>query len=256
MSPMRALAVRCEDSKRPSSQTKGSPMKSQKKLIVFDAYGTLFDVYSVWQSAESLYPGQGMALAQLWRDKQIDYTRIVSLSDPNSPNGSKYYESFWEITKKALRYSAQKLNLELSTDHETQLMRAYDRLEPFKENIQVLQAIKALGIKTAILSNANKEMLERVSQHAKMDTLFDQIVSVDQVRQFKTHPSTYALIEPLFKVNKSEILFISSNDWDALGATWFGWDAVWLNRQRAPKDQLGPQVAHTVHDLSSLLALI
>jgi len=231
-------------------------MKLQKKLIVFDAYGTLFDVYSVWQAAESLFPSMGMALAQLWRDKQIDYTRLISLSDPNALEGSQYYESFWEVTKKALRFSAQKLRLELSPSQEIQLMTAYDHLKPFEENTNVLQALKARGIKTAILSNANTEMLERVSQHAKMDHLFDHIVSVDRVRQFKTHPSTYGLIEPLFKVTKDEILFISSNDWDALGATWFGWDAVWLNRQQAPQDALGPQVAYILNDLNSLLELI
>jgi 2-haloacid dehalogenase len=230
-------------------------LKLEKKLIVFDAYGTLFDVYSVWQTAESLYPQMGMALAQLWRDKQIDYTRIISLSDPHAVNGSRFYEPFWDVTQKALRYSAQKLHLELGPSEETQLMNAYDQLKPFEENIKVLQALRALGLKTAILSNANPEMLERVSAHAKMSSLFDQIVSVDRVRQFKTHPSTYGLIEPLFSVEKNQILFISSNDWDALGATWFGWDAVWLNRQGAPKDHLGPEVRYTLNDLNSVLNL-
>jgi 2-haloacid dehalogenase len=231
-------------------------MIPNKKLVVFDAYGTLFDVYSVSKACESLFPSSGQALAQLWRDKQIDYTRLVSLSDPHGVGGSQYYETFWEITKKALRYSAQKLHLALSAQDEEQLMQAYEHLEAYAENAQVLERLKSLGLQTAILSNANPEMLERVSQNAKIHHLFDQIVSVDRVRQFKTHPSTYGLIETLFDVKKSDILFVSSNDWDALGATWFGWDAVWLNRQNAPKDRLGPAVCHQLQDLRSLLNLL
>lgn len=228
---------------------------ASKKLIVFDAYGTLFDVYSVGETAEQLFPGKGVSLAQLWRDKQIDYTRLISLSDPSNPEGSRYYASFWELTEKALLYSAQKLNLDLSVKQVERLMSAYDHLKPFEENIPVLQALRARGLKTAILSNANTDMLVRVCQNAKMDHLFEQIVSVERVRQFKTHPSTYGLIEPLFGVQKSEILFISSNDWDALGATWFGWEAAWLNRADQPKDRLGPAVSHTIRELKSVLDL-
>ncbi len=231
-------------------------MTPHKTLIVFDAYGTLFDVYSISKACERLFPSSGQALAQLWRDKQIDYTRLVSLSDPHGINGSQHYETFWDITQKALRYSAQKLNLDLSVQHEEQLMQAYEHLEAYEENAMVLERLRSLGLQTAILSNANPQMLERVSQNAQIHHLFDQIVSVDRVRQFKTHPSTYGLIETLFNVQKSEILFVSSNDWDALGATWFGWDAVWLNRQNAPKDRLGPDVSHHIQDLRSLLGLL
>jgi 2-haloacid dehalogenase len=231
-------------------------MTTPKKLVVFDAYGTLFDVYSIARAAESMYPNFGMALASLWRDKQIDYTRIVSLSDPNATQGSRYYESFWIITKKALRFSAEKLKLELSDEQEDTLMQAYDRLEAFAENQQVLESLRAMGLQTAILSNANLDMLERVSKHAQIHHLFDKIISVEQVRQFKTHPSTYALVEESFPVERSSILFVSSNDWDALGATWFGWETVWLNRSGQARDRLGPAIAHTALDLKSVLHLL
>ncbi len=231
-------------------------MTAQKKLVVFDAYGTLFDVYSISRAAEAMFPNFGMALANLWRDKQIDYTRIVSLSDPNADEGSRFYEPFWSITKKALRYSADKLKLELSDEQEDALMQAYDRLEAFEENRHVLEALRAMGLQTAILSNANADMLERVSKHAQIHHLFDRLISVDQVRQFKTHPSTYALVEKDFQIEGQRILFVSSNDWDALGATWFGWEAVWLNRSGQASDRLGPRVAHTAKDLKSVLTLL
>ena len=231
-------------------------MTAPKKLVVFDAYGTLFDVYSISRAAEDMFPHFGVALANLWRDKQIDYTRIVSLSDPNASEGSRYYEPFWSITKKALRYSADKLKLDLSDEQENALMQAYDRLEAFAENRQVLEALRAKGLQTAILSNANADMLERVCKHAQIHHLFDNIISVERVRQFKTHPSTYALIEESFQVERSSILFVSSNDWDALGATWFGWETVWLNRSGQPSDRLGPRIAHMAKDLKSVLTLL
>lgn len=231
-------------------------MTTTKTLLVFDAYGTLFDVYSISRAAESLFPNFGVPLANLWRDKQIDYTRLVSLSDPSATDGSRYYESFWEITKKALRFSAEKLGLELSLSQEEMLMQSYDKLDAFAENCEVLEELKNRGLRTAILSNANSDMLERVSKNAGIHHLFDQIVSVDQVRQFKTHPSTYALIEHIYKIKRSEILFVSSNDWDALGASWFGWDAVWLNRNNNPMDRLGPSVAHVAKDLRALLTIL
>ena len=232
------------------------PMTTQKTLLVFDAYGTLFDVYSISRAAESLYPNFGVPLANLWRDKQIDYTRLVSLSDPTSPHGSRYYESFWEITKKALRYSTEKLGLDLSLSQEEILMQSYDRLDAFAESREVLEELRKRGLQTAILSNANADMLERVSKNACIHHLFDHIVSVDQVRQFKTHPSTYAMIERIYDIKRSEILFVSSNDWDSLGATWFGWDAVWLNRNNNPIDRLGPSVAHVAKDLTALLSIL
>ena len=231
-------------------------MTSPKKLVVFDAYGTLFDVYSISRAAEQLYPNFGLPLANLWRDKQIDYTRLVSLSDPNATQGSRYYESFWEITKKALRFSAEKLGLDLSLVQENWLMQSYDRLDAFAENQEVLEELKKLGLQTAILSNANSDMLERVIKNAGLNHLFDQVVSVDRVRQFKTHPSTYGMIEHIYKVERSDILFVSSNDWDALGATWFGWEAVWLNRNNNPIDRLGQSAAHAIKDLRGLLTIL
>jgi 2-haloacid dehalogenase len=227
-----------------------------KQLVVFDAYGTLFDVYSIAQKAEQLFPQQGLALANLWRDKQIEYTRLVSLSDPNPTEGSKYFVSFWDLTQKALDYCCARLGLTLTPSLRDELMGAYDRLKPFEENKEVLMKLKALGRQTAVLSNANALMLNRVIEHAELSPCFDHIISTEPARQYKTHPRSYARVSEYFSTPPEQILFVSSNAWDAMGASWFGWDTFWLNRQNLPQETLGPKPAYTGQSLWDVLRFI
>src|SRR5512134_2325357 len=124
------------------------------KAVLFDAYGTLFDVYSVGLLAEQLFPGQGQALALLWRDKQIEYTRLVTTS-----NDGEHYRPFWELTQASLRYVCKRLALELTPEREQQLMNQYRHLSAFPENREVLQALKARRVVTGILSNGDPGML-------------------------------------------------------------------------------------------------
>ena len=131
------------------------------KLIAFDAYGTLFDVYSMGQLAEELFPGHGQAFALMWRDRQIEYTRLVTMSDPNS-QGSKHYLPFWELTIRSLRYVCKRMGLNLTPDYEKQLMDQYAKLTSFDDSLNVLKTIKEKGINTAILSNGSREMLATV----------------------------------------------------------------------------------------------
>ena len=116
------------------------------EVVVFDAYGTLFDVYSIGALAEKLYPGQGAALSVLWRDKQIEYTRLISLSDPN-PQGSRHYQSFWDITRASLRYALARLGLAHTSANEDALMAQYAQLTAFPENLGVLQALRQRGVR-------------------------------------------------------------------------------------------------------------
>ena len=125
------------------------------RLVVFDAYGTLFDVYSVSAMAETLFPGHGNALSVLWRDKQIEYSRLVTMSDPLNPLGSRHYQSFWDLTRLGLQYACQKLGLELTPPKQKQLMDQYAQLTPFAENLDVLQHLQAIGMRCAILSNGS-----------------------------------------------------------------------------------------------------
>ena len=223
------------------------------KVVVFDAYGTLFDVYSIGALAEQLYPGQGTAISALWRDKQIEYTRLITLSDPNGATGSRHYQSFWELTRLSLRYTLARLQLAHSQPHEDALMGQYAQLQPFPENRGVLAQLKARGMETAILSNGSPEMLASAVAGAGLDGMLTRVISVDSIRLFKTAPQSYGLVLKAFAVKASEVLFVSSNAWDALGATWFGFTTLWVNRQNLPYETIGPKPSYTGSDLTRVL---
>ena len=226
------------------------------RAVVFDAYGTLFDVYSIGALAEKLYPGQGAAIANLWRDKQIEYTRLITMSDPHSAGGSRHYQSFWDITRLSLQYTLARLKLEALDGNIEALMQQYARLTAFPENIGVLQALKAQGITTAILSNGSRDMLDSAVASAGMNDLLDHVISVESIRRFKTSPESYALVQQLIPVKTEEILFVSSNAWDALGATWFGFKTLWVNRQGLPYEAIGPRPSYTGGDLREVLKIV
>ena len=224
----------------------------QIKAVVFDAYGTLFDVYSIQVLAEALYPGHGADIAFKWRDKQIEYTRLITQSDPHNPKGSKYYQPFWELTRLSLEYTLDRLKLDRNSGQVDKLMGQYAYLTPFSENLAVLQKIKDLGLTTAILSNGSPEMLLSAVKSAGMQDFLDHIISVDAIRLFKTSPESYALVQKTFPIEKEEVLFVSSNAWDALGATWFGFKTLWINRQNLPFETIGPKPDFVGFDLNSV----
>ena len=226
------------------------------RLVVFDAYGTLFDVYSVSAMAETLFPGHGNALSVLWRDKQIEYSRLVTMSDPLNPLGSRHYQSFWDLTRLGLQYACQKLGLELTPPKQKQLMDQYAQLKPFEENKDVLQHLQAIGMRCAILSNGSPDMLAKAVSSAEMTGLIDKVLSVDEVRQFKTSPQSYGLVTHHYPMDVREVLFVSSNSWDALGATWYGFKSFWVNRQSLPFETLGPRPTHSGSTLKDILPLL
>jgi 2-haloacid dehalogenase len=223
------------------------------KAVVLDAYGTLFDVYSIQVLAEELYPGHGTDIAIKWRDKQIEYTRLITQSDPHNVSGSRYYRSFWELTRLSLAYTLDRLKLDRGFGQVEKLMQQYAHLTPFPENLGVLQRIKAMGLTTAILSNGSVDMLASAVKSACMEEVLDHVISVDPIRLFKTSPESYGLVQQTFAVNKDEVLFVSSNAWDALGATWFGFTTHWVNRQALPFEALTPHPHFTGPDLTSVL---
>ena len=226
------------------------------RAVVFDAYGTLFDVYSIQTLADQFYPGEGAAISVMWRDKQIEYTRLITQSDPHQASGSKYYLPFWEITKLALDYTLDRLKLERKSGVVENLMQQYARLSPFPENLGVLQGLKTAGLATAILSNGSPEMLESAVANAGMASLLDHLISVDAIRLFKTSPESYGLVQKHMPFEKQEILFVSSNGWDALGATWFGFATLWVNRQGLPHETIGPKPTYTGRDLSAVCEIL
>ncbi len=218
------------------------------QAILFDAYGTLFDVYSIAALAERLFPGKGQAIAELWRDKQIEYTRLRTLSNT--------YKPFWEITQDALVFCCRKLNIELTLDAQTQLMGQYAKLQAFPENLDVLKALRADGIKLAILSNGNPEMLDAAVRAAGMDGLFTQVLSAHSVQKFKTAPEAYQLGPDMLGVPARDSLFVSSNGWDVCGAAWFGFQTFWVNRTNAPFEELGVSPQASGRSLDEVLAYV
>ena len=225
------------------------------KLIAFDAYGTLLDVYSMGELAEQLFPGQGQTLSLMWRDRQIEYTRLVTMSDPN-PNGSKHYLPFWELTIRSLRYVCKRMGLTLSPESENRLMDQYAKLISFPDSLNVLQEIKSRNISTAILSNGSREMLATVVQSNGLKPYLDQVVTVEDVRLFKTAPQAYELLLKAFPIKKEEVLFVSSNAWDALAAKWFGFDVFWVNRLGHPFEEIGERPDYEGASLSKVLEVL
>ena len=225
------------------------------RAVLFDAYGTLFDVYSVGLLAEQLFPGQGARLATVWRDKQIEYTRLVTTSDHGA-----HYRPFWAITQNALAFAIKLIEPAARSDwpayeaRATQLMNQYRHLSAFPEDREVLQALKDRGIATGILSNGEPEMLGIAVRSAGLDGLLDHVVSVDGIRKYKTHPDAYALGEQATGLSRQQIVFVSSNAWDALAATWFGYRTLWVNRQNLPFEELGTPPTRTATNLRDVLA--
>ncbi|HEY0855611.1 MAG TPA: haloacid dehalogenase type II [Albitalea sp.] len=216
------------------------------RAVVFDAYGTLFDVYSVGLLAEQLFPGRGEALSVLWRDKQIEYTRLVSMSGR--------YRPFWDLTRAALRFAALRLSLTLDSAAEDRLMNQYRHLSAFPENLEVLRELKARAIPAAILSNGDPEMLAVAVKSAGFSELLDHVLSVHPIRKYKTDPEAYALGPQAFKLPAKQILFVSSNGWDAIGATWFGYTTLWVNRHGLPLEQLDTAPTRTGTSLRDVLS--
>ena len=191
------------------------------KALVFDAYGTLYDVTSVGELCERTFPGHGKALTDLWRVKQLEYTWLCSLMGR--------YQDFWELTARALRFSCGALGLKLSEDSFRDLMENYLRLSPHAEAPQAL-AVLSKRLPLAILSNGSPEMLVRVTRHNQFTPYFKAILSVHDLGIFKPAPQVYELAERVLEIPRQNIGFVSSNSWDAAGAKAFGFNVFWINR--------------------------
>lgn len=228
----------------PSGRAAGAPPIA---AVVFDAYGTLFDVHSVASLAEQLFPGKGDALSQSWRQKQLEYSWLRTLSDR--------YKPFRDITRDALRFAAARLALPLGPEPEARLMNQYASLSAFPENLSALRALKAAGVPLGVLSNGDREMLEVSVRSAGMTGLFDHLLSAESVAAFKTVERVYALAPRAFGLRAREILFVSSNCWDAIGAHWYGYTTFWVNRTGAPLECLDAAPDHVGSLLSEVLAV-
>ena len=199
------------------------------RAFVFDAYGTLFDIHSVVVRAASNIPGDLQTLSILWRQKQLEYTWLRSLMER--------YEDFWDVTEAALRSAVTQLKIEASDAQLDSLLQAYLFPSPFPDVKPALDALK--GVPLAILSNGSPRMLESAVRHSGLEHYFAEVISVDRVKTYKPSPRVYALGAEILKVPASDILFVSSNSWDAVGAKAFGYKVCWCNRSQAHMEHLG-----------------
>jgi 2-haloacid dehalogenase len=211
------------------------------RAALFDVFGTLLDVYSVTRRAEQMFPSSGARLAVLWRDKQIEYSRLRTMSG--------HYVPFSQVTREALEYSLDALKLPHADWHVQQLLGEYGRLEPFAEVRSGLERLRAAGMQLGVLSNGDPAMLEAALAGAGLRQHLDVVLSADAVRAFKTDNAVYALGPPALDRGASEILFVSSNGWDACGATWYGYTTFWVNRAGMPAERLGVQPHSSGPDL-------
>jgi len=209
--------------------------------LLFDAYGTLFDVHSVVETGRAV-TSDPQTLSALWRQKQLEYTWLRSLMGR--------YEDFGTVTEAALTFACRRLGLSLGAPERQRLLDAYLVLDAFPEVREVLARLRDLPC--AILSNGAPRMLEAVVDHNALGEHLRAVISVDEVRTFKPHPAVYALGPARLGLPRDQIGFVSSNGWDVAGAKAFGFRVVWVNRQEAPLDELGVTPDLEVRDLSAL----
>ena len=219
------------------------------KALAFDAYGTLFDVFSVTALCEQLFPGKGNQLAQIWRFKQLQYSLMRSLMGR--------HRDFWGLTDDGLVWASKNLQLDLTADKKKQLMEAYLSLAAFPDVKPGLDALKKQGIKLAILSNGEPKMLEAAAKSAGISELLDEIISVEEVKIFKVSPRVYNLASERLKVTNPELGFVSANNWDAVGAASAGLRTFWIQRSSAEvPEELGFPVDTTVKAITELVPLL
>jgi 2-haloacid dehalogenase len=240
------------------------------KAVVFDAYGTLYDIQSVAAVTEEAFPGYGEMITQIWRIKQLEYTWLRSLM--------RRYQDFSVITADSLAYTLRVLGLKHDAGAFERIMEKYLHLDLYPDAAAALAALR--GRKLAILSNGSTEMLNALVHNSGLDRVLDATISIDSRRIFKPAPGAYTLIESVLGVPPAEVLFVSSNPWDACGAKAFGLNVAWIERVtpeamalacvnndsvapltmfkaiRTQMDELGLKPDYRIHALSELPALV
>jgi 2-haloacid dehalogenase len=218
-------------------------MAKALSAVLFDLYGTLLDVHSIAARADQLFAGRGAALAQLWRDKQLEYSRLRTMSNR--------YVPFTQVVDDALQYACEALHLPLDSAGRGLLMHEFTQLAPFADVIPALQRLVAADLTVGVLTNGDPGQLEDALHGAGLDDYFDVLLSADQARAYKTAPAVYELGPLTLGHPAAELLLVSSNGWDTVGAKWYGYRTFWVNRASAPIERLGERpdgMGHTLND--------
>lgn len=221
-------------------------IKVKAHAYVFDAYGTLFDVHAAIARHRAEAGPEAERFSEIWRIKQLEYTWTLTLA------GS--YVDFWTLTERAVDYAFARVP---SVDRalRPKLLEAYFKLDAFPDAAEALDALKSRGLQLAILSNGSSPMLAAATEASGLADKLDAVLSVDAVRLYKPRPEVYALVAERFRIAPSEVVFVSSNRWDVMGAASFGFHAVWVNRGRLPDEYSDRPPRHIIASLAELPAL-
>jgi 2-haloacid dehalogenase len=212
------------------------------RAFVFDAYGTLFNIGSLATRCEEIFPGKGAALNTLWRSKQLEYTWLRSLMGR--------YEDFWLVSGSSLQYACAALSLTPNRAQLEHILNGYRSIAPYDETVTALANLKRY--RRAILSNGSPAMLAAAVTNAGLDGQFEAVISVDEAKIYKPHPSVYELALQKLSLPKSQIAFVSANGWDVAGAKAFGFYVFWINRNDAPIEELGVKPDGIIKSLTEL----
>jgi 2-haloacid dehalogenase len=216
-------------------------------VFVFDAYGTLFDVHAAIARHRSAAGPDADRLSELWRTKQLEYTWTLTLAGR--------YVDFWTLTERALDFALLRVPT-VDKALKPKLLDAYLTLDAFSDARSALRELKAGGRATAILSNGTPRMLDAAVEAAKLGAELDRVLSVDTIRMYKPRPEVYRQVTDAFQVAPAEIMFVSSNRWDVMGAVAFGFRAAWINRGGMPEEYADTPPTKVLQDLRRLVELI
>ena len=216
------------------------------KAIIFDAYGTLFDVNSAAEKCKDKIGDKWEGFANFWRTTQLEYTWLRSLMDR--------HEDFWQITEDSLDKSIKVFNIDPSMRNE--LLNLYKILSTYKEVPETLKTLKKKKFKLAILSNGTPSLLDELVKSNHLDNLFDDIFSIEQVGVYKPSSRVYDLPIKKYNINKSEVAFLSANTWDVSGGGNYGYQSIWVNRNNNIFDNLDFRPKYQITDLKKLIQLV
>jgi 2-haloacid dehalogenase len=216
------------------------------RAFVFDAYGTLFDVHAAIARHRDAAGPEADRFSEIWRGKQLEYAWMLSAAG--------HYVDFWTLTERALDYAFARCPT-VDRGLRSTLLDAYFKLDAFPDARAALAALKAKGLRTAILSNGNPRMLDGAISAANIGADLDAVLSVDAIRSYKPRAEVYRLVTNAFALAPAEVAFVSSNRWDVMGATAFGFRCVWVNRTNAPEEYPEFSPVKVVRDLASLPTL-
>ena len=216
------------------------------KAIIFDAYGTLFDVNSAAEKCKDKIGDKWEGFANFWRTTQLEYTWLRSLMDR--------HKDFWQVTKDSLDKSMRTFNIDTSMRNE--LLDLYKTLSPYKEVPETLKTLKEKKFKLAILSNGTPSLLDELVKSNHLEDLFDDIFSIEQVGVYKPSSRVYDMPIKKYNINKSEVAFLSANTWDVSGGGNYGYQSIWVNRDNNIFDNLDFKPKYQITDLNKLIQLV